>query len=253
MRVDVFLVENSLAKSRGHAKELVEGGSVLVNGMTVTKPSSDISEKDIVEITAPPPRYVSRGGLKLEAALASFGIDVREKVCCDIGSSTGGFTDCLLQHGASRVYAVDSGTDQLARSLRCDPRVVSIERFNARDIAPETIGEKCDVITVDVSFISQTYIMESAVRLLRDGGKYIGLIKPQFECGRQGLGKKGIVKDEKTRSEAVRKVLSYAEEVGMNIISVIESPIRGGDGNTEYLFCGEINKDNMTNKRKGGE
>ena len=253
MRIDVFLVENSLARSRGHAKELIKGGFVLFNGTTVTKSFIDVSEKDIVEVTAPPPKYVSRGGLKLEAGLFAFKIDVDGKICCDIGSSTGGFTDCLLQHGASRVYAVDSGSDQLDPSLKDDPRVISIEKFNARELTIETIGERCDVVTVDVSFISQTYIIENAVRIMKDGGVYIGLIKPQFECGREGLGKKGIVKDEKIRSESICKVLSCAENKGLSIVSVIESPIRGGDGNTEYLFCGVYSSGTTGIIGKGGE
>ncbi len=242
MRLDVFLVDHSNAKSRGHAKELIDGGFVLVNGQPAKKPASDVSETDVVEITAPSPKYVSRGGLKLEAAIASFNIDVRGKICCDVGSSTGGFTDCLLQNGAARVYAVDSGTNQLDPSLKHDPRVISIEQFNARELRPETLGEFCDVVTVDVSFISQSYIIENAVSILKNEGIYLGLIKPQFECGRAGLGKKGIVKDEKIRSDAVSRVISCAEEKGLTIVSVIESPIRGGDGNTEYLFFG-IKKD----------
>ena len=238
MRIDVYLVGASLARSRAHAKELVDGGFVLINGKTVKKSSADVSDSDMVEVTVPPPKYVSRGGLKLEAALESFAIDPTGKICCDIGSSTGGFTDCLLQHGAVKVYAVDSGTDQLDPSLKNDGRVVSIEQFNARELSVETLGELCDIVTADVSFISQTYIIGNAAGVLKDGGIYIGLIKPQFECGREGLGKKGIVKDEKVREEAVQKVLSYAGNKGLRVVSVIESPIRGGDGNTEYLFWG---------------
>ena len=238
MRIDLYLVSTSRAKSRAHAKEMIDGGFVLLNGKTVKKSSVDVLESDVIEVNAPPPKYVSRGGLKLDAALSSFGVDPSGKICCDIGSSTGGFTDCLLQHGAVKVYAVDSGTDQLDPSLREDGRVVSIEQFNARDLSVGTLGEFCDIVTADVSFISQTYIIGRAADVLKDGGIYIGLIKPQFECGREGLGKKGIVKDEKVRLEAVRKVIQYARNEGLRVDSVIESPIRGGDGNTEYLFCG---------------
>lgn len=237
MRLDKAVTERGLLRSRTLAKEYIENGHVTVNGVTVSRPSTDIQDSDMIELSSPLPRYVSRGGLKLEAALDSFGINVNGAVCCDIGASTGGFTDCLLKHGASRVYAVDSGTDQLDPVLRGDGRVVSIEQFNARELNPAVTGVSCDVVTADVSFISQTLIIKPAFSVLRSGGFYIGLIKPQFECGKRFLGKGGIVKDDSARKAAAERVTGYARSLGSVIIGVIPSPIMGGDGNAEFLFC----------------
>ncbi len=238
MRLDLFLVKTGVLRSRTLAKEYVEKGFVTVNGKTVFKPSFEVSEDDKTELSSPLPRYVSRGGEKLEAAIEMFGIDVGGKVCCDIGASTGGFTDCLLQHGASRVFAVDSGTGQIDPKIASDQRVVSVENFNARELTPETFGCLCDVAVVDVSFISQTLIIPAALSVLRSGGEYVGLIKPQFECGRAGLGKRGVVKSQKVRDDAVRSVADAAREYGIQISGVMTSPLTGGDGNTEYLLYG---------------
>ncbi len=238
MRLDVFLVRSGMLRSRTLAKEFIENGSVTVNGIPVFKPSVDVKEDDNVAVVSPLPRYVSRGGEKLEAAILSFEIDVHDKVCCDIGSSTGGFTDCLLQHGAARVFAVDSGTDQIDPELKRDPRVVSIENFNARGLSPETTGILCDLAVADVSFISQTLIIPAAFSVLKIGGEYVGLIKPQFECGRSGLGKGGVVKDSTVRDDAVRLVSVCARENGLDVRGIITSPLTGGDGNTEYLMYG---------------
>lgn len=238
MRLDVYIVRTGMLRSRTLAKEYIENGFVSVNGKTATKPSFDVSGTDAVDVTAPLPRFVSRGGEKLEAALEAFGIDVRNKVCCDVGASTGGFTDCLLKHGALRVYAIDSGTGQIDPELADDPRVVSIENFNARELTPEVTGGFCDVTTVDVSFISQTLIIPAALSVLKTGGEYVGLIKPQFECGRSGLGKGGIVKDRAVREEAVRFVSDFARENGLEVRGITTSPLTGGDGNTEYLMYG---------------
>ena len=236
MRLDVYLSESGLLRSRTVAKEYIGSGRVTVNGDVVTKPSFDVSDSDSVALSSPPPEFVSRGGVKLEAALEAFGISVEGAVCCDIGSSTGGFTDCLLRRGAKTVYAVDSGRGQLDPSLLSDPRVVSVEGFNARDLSPDVTGGLCDVVVADVSFISQTYVIPPAVSVMKSGAVYIGLIKPQFECGRAALGKGGIVRDEKTRRSAVGRVTECAERCGLDLSGVITSPITGGDGNVEYLF-----------------
>lgn len=238
MRLDLFLVKSGMLKSRTLAKDYVEKKYVSVNGTTAVKPSLEVTEADDVAVVAPLPRYVSRGGEKLEAALGSFGIDARDKVCCDIGASTGGFTDCLLQHGAARVFAIDAGTDQIDKKIAGDPRVVSIENFNARKLTPATTGCLCDLVVADVSFISQTLIIPAALSVLKDGGEYVGLIKPQFECGREGLGKGGVVKDRSVRDEAVRRVSEFAAECGLDVRGIITSPLTGGDGNTEYLMYG---------------
>lgn len=238
MRLDVYLSEFSYVKSRTIAKEAIENGSVIINGKVIKKPSYQLNENEDykIEITAPESLYVSRGGIKLEAAIKEFNIDVMGSVCADIGASTGGFTDCLLQHGAYKVYAIDSGSEQLSPILKKDKRVVNIERFNARNLNLQTIGEYCDVATADLSFISQTYVIPNVFSILKNGGVYIGLIKPQFECGREGLGKGGIVKDEKYRKYSVEKVINAAQSANFTVQKVIKSPITGGDGNIEYLF-----------------
>ena len=236
MRLDVFLFENGLAKSRSYAKSLIENGNVTVNGKIQKKPSLDVTDTDMVKVTAELYEYVSRGGVKLEGALQSFQVDVSGMVCVDIGASSGGFTDCLLQNGASRVYAIDSGSGQLAESLRKDSRVVNIENFNARNLCGDDLPELCDIAVTDVSFISQTLIIPAAVSVLDENGIYISLIKPQFECGRAGLGKGGIVKSKKVIFEAVKKVISCAADNGLYCKGLIRSPIKGGDGNTEFLM-----------------
>ncbi len=238
MRLDVYLVKNGMLRSRTLAKEYIEHGSVSVNGNVANKPSLDVSEGDSVAVTAPLPRYVSRGGEKLHAAIERFMIDVRGKVCCDIGASTGGFTDCLLRHGAERVFAIDSGTAQLDPIIAENPRVISIEGFNARELTPDITSGLCDVAVVDVSFISQTLIIPAALSVLKNGGEYVGLIKPQFECGRSGLGKGGIVRSQTVRDEAVRLVSDFGSKRGLEIRGVFPSPLTGGDGNTEYLMYG---------------
>lgn len=239
MRLDIYLTEKNLAKSRSKAAEYITGGFVLVNGKTVTKASAAVSEEDDVVLAGKPYDYVSRGGLKLEGALVRFGVDVTGKTACDIGASTGGFTDCLLKKGAVRVYAVDSGKDQLDDELRKDSRVVSIEGFNARDLTYDTIGERCSVIVSDLSFISQTYIIPVLPGIAQEDAVFVSLIKPQFECGREALNKNGIVKDKKFHMAAIRKVLSCAAEYGFSPTALMKSVIKGGDGNVEYLFLAE--------------
>ena len=226
MRADVFLAQNQLAASRETAKKLIEGGCVRVGGKTVSKPSCELpdgTDPASVEIeVSPETRYVSRGGLKLEAALDAFGISVCGLRALDIGASTGGFTDCLLSRGAAQVTAVDSGHGQLSARLAADSRVRSLEAGY-------------DIAVMDVSFISQTLILPVIPALLRDGGELVSLIKPQFEVGRADVGKGGIVRSAAARERAVTAVRTAADAVGLKCCGVITSPIQGGDGNTEYL------------------
>ena len=235
MRADLYLFQNGYVKSRQRAKMLIDEGNVKINGKIVTKPSLEISDgENFIEILDSCP-YVSRGGLKLEAILKLTNADIENKVCLDIGASTGGFTHCLLKNGAKKVYAVDSGSEQLDKLLINDSRVVSMENYNARNINIDDIGECVDIITIDVSFISQTLIMPNASKLLKDGGIYFSLIKPQFEVGRALIGKGGIVKDKKARLLAIKSVLECARQCGLVCTMLCKSPIQGGDGNVEYL------------------
>ena len=243
VRLDVRLTELGVCESRTKAQELVKCGSVSVNGVTVLKPAFPVEEADTVcadtESLCP---YVSRGGLKLKAALDCFSLNVSGAVCIDIGASTGGFTDCLLKEGAAKVYAVDSGTSQLHPSLRSDERVRCMENTNARYITESDIGESVDIAVMDVSFISQTKLFPAIVSVLKDNGILISLIKPQFEVGKSGIGKGGIVKDTKLRERAVDNVLESAKAYGLVCRGKMLSPIKGGDGNTEYLAIFELNK-----------
>ncbi len=236
-RLDVYLAETGKAKSRSFASECIKKGLVTVNGKITDKPSFAVEDTDRVEITALPYEYVGRGGLKLEAALDAFGIDVGDKTAVDIGASTGGFTDCLLRRGAVKVAAVDSGHGQLDEALREDERVINIEGYNARYLKAEDIGFSPDIAVCDVSFISQTIIIPAAASVLKDGGMFVSLIKPQFECGKSALGKNGVVKDKWYHAEAIAKVCKSGEENGLNVSGIIKSPIEGGDGNTEFLVC----------------
>ena len=237
MRLDKYLSDNSLVKSRTHARELIEAGFVLVDGREIKKPSHDVSEEAKVEITGDICPYVSRGGLKLERAIESFCVDVAGKTALDIGASTGGFTDVLLQNGAVKVFAVDSGHGQLADKLKSDRRVVSLEGFNARNLRQGDLGAAVDIAVCDVSFISQTLIHGAAYDCLKDGGIFIGLVKPQFECTRDALSKGGIVKEVKCRFYASERVYDSLKNIGFSVTGFDISPISGGDGNTEYLIC----------------
>ncbi len=241
MRLDVYLCEKKLAKSRTAAAKLIAKGLVTVNGKVTVKSSENVGENDVIEASADEEcRYVSRGGLKLEAALKEFNADVSGKVCVDIGASTGGFTDCLLKHGAAKVYAVENGSAQLDGTLETDSRVVSMENVNARYMTSGSLPEKCDAAVMDVSFISQTLIYDAVYQLLSDDGVLITLIKPQFETsltssGRKLLGKNGIIRDDKARNEILNKIREAAENKGFAMEKYIVSPIKGGDGNVEYL------------------
>lgn len=236
MRADVFLTEGAYVPSRQRARILIERGCVRIDGVTVTKPAQNISDGPHTVTVEDDLPYVGRGGLKLAGALDAFGIDPAGHTALDIGASTGGFTDCLLQRGASRVVAVDSGIGQLSPKLLSDARVISMEHTNARALTPAQIGGRVDLIVMDVSFISATYIIPQFPALLDEGGDAVVLIKPQFEVGRTMLGKGGIVKDRRAHRYAVERVLQSAEAVGLCALGLIASPIAGGDGNREFLI-----------------
>ena len=236
MRVDIYLAAAGYTASRKKAQDLIDAGAVIIDGDTVKKSSALINEAvphDVVIEQMFP--YVSRGGVKLEAALDAFKINVNRKKAVDVGASTGGFTDCLLKRGAAEIYAIDAGTDQLHESLRADKRVHSIEGFNARELSLDITNGECDIAVADVSFISQTYIIAQISSVLREGGVFISLIKPQFEAGRSALGKNGVVTNSAYRFLAAKRVISFAVENGFDCLSLIRSPIDGGDGNREYL------------------
>ncbi len=233
-RLDQLLVELGLAESRTKAQALILAGQVMVDGQKAAKPGHAVAADARIELLQSP-RYVGRGGLKLEAALAQFALDVSGRVCADIGSSTGGFTDCLLQHGAARVYALDVGSGQLDWKLRGDPRVVVREGINARYLEAGDLGEPVDLVVMDVSFISATLIVPAAVSLLKEAGEMVILVKPQFEAGRGQVGKGGIVRDPELQAQACERVARRVEESGFRT-SVIESPILGAEGNKEFLL-----------------
>ena len=238
MRIDLYITLNNPMLTRSKAQKLIEENRVKVNGKIVTKASFDVDDGSCVEIIASQEtEYVGRGGYKLEHALKSFDVDVKDKTALDIGSSTGGFTQCLLLNGAKRVYAVDSGKGQLAAELLADERVVSIEGFNARNLTTDEIGG-CfmDVVVMDVSFISQKLLYPAILRVAKSGADVITLIKPQFEAGKQNVGKKGIVKDDKIRNKCIDDIIEYAKSMGFEYISHTDSPILGGDGNKEFLL-----------------
>ena len=234
VRLDRLLVDRGLADSREKAQALIMAGEVLLNGQKAAKPGQPVAPDAAVEVLARPP-YVSRGGLKLAAALRHFAIDVTGQVCLDIGSSTGGFTDALLQAGAARVHAVDVGAGQLAWSIRTDPRVVLHEGLNARELRFDDIGELVSLIACDVSFISVTLILPAAVPLLQPAGRMVILIKPQFEVGKGQVGKGGIVRDPALHQAACVRVESAVRSLGF-VTSMMESPIFGAEGNKEFLL-----------------
>ena len=235
MRLDLYLFSSSLVKSRTEAKGFIASGAVAVNGKTVTKPSYEVSERDDIAVDTSGRRFVSRGGIKLEHALSCFSVNPSGRICLDVGASSGGFTDCLLKAGAVRVIAVDSGSGQLVTEIREDSRVSVFENYNARYMLPSHFDYIPSLAVMDVSFISATYIIPSVYSVLGDNGDYVLLIKPQFEVGRSGLKKGGLVKDDTTAELAVKRVIDFAMGVGFSFVGVTKSPITGGDGNTEYL------------------
>ncbi len=241
-RLDVILVNRGFAPSREKAKAIIMSGNVYVNGQKEDKAGSmfDVSRMQL-EVRGTQLKYVSRGGLKLEKAINSWGIALAGLVCMDIGASTGGFTDCMLQNGAAKVYSVDVGHGQLAWKLREDQRVVCMEKTNFRYMVPQDIQEKLDFASVDVSFISLTKILIPARNLLRDGGQMVCLIKPQFEAGREKVGKKGVVRERCVHEEVIHKVIDFADAIGFTPLHLEYSPIKGPEGNIEYLV--HIQKD----------
>lgn len=245
MRFDVYLVENGYFESRKKASDAVKAGFVSVDGKVIKKNSYIIDGTHDITISQEVCPYVGRGGYKLEEALRRFSVDPKGCVCIDVGASTGGFTDCLLKNGASKVYAVDSGKDQLHMSLRGDSRVVCMEGINARYLNVEQLEEHCDIAVMDVSFISQTLLYEAVASVLKKNGYFISLIKPQFEAGKDNLGKNGIVKDEGVRVKVCEFIKEKAKEYGFENISVIDSPILGGDGNKEFLALFKLTNKNI--------
>ncbi len=234
-RLDVLLVQRGLAPSREKAKTMIMEGNVFVDGDREDKAGSTFDVEAKIEVKGSTLKYVSRGGLKLEKAMTHFGISLEDKVCMDIGASTGGFTDCMLQNGAVKVYSVDVGYGQFAWKLRQDPRVVCMEKTNIRYVTPEDIGDALDFASVDVSFISLTKVLGPARALLKEHGEMVCLIKPQFEAGREKVGKKGVVRDKAVHEEVIHKVIDFAVEIGFMVKNLEYSPIKGPEGNIEYL------------------
>lgn len=235
-RLDILVVEKGLASSREQAKALIMAGQIFVGGSREDKPGSLFEDSAEIQIHGKSLPYVSRGGLKLEKALDAFGLDLQDKICLDIGASTGGFTDCMLQNGAAKVFAVDVGYGQLAYKLRMDPRVVCLEKTNVRYLIPEVLGEAGDFASVDVSFISLNLVLPPLLALLKEEAELVLLVKPQFEAGREKVGKKGVVRDKAVHREVLEKVCAKARELGCGILGLSYSPIKGPEGNIEYLL-----------------
>ncbi len=235
-RLDVLLVNRGLAASREKAKAVIMAGIVYVDGQKEDKAGATFVDTVNIEVRGNTLKYVSRGGLKLEKAMSHFGLSLEGKVCMDVGASTGGFTDCMLQNGAVKVYSIDVGHGQLDWKLRNDPRVVCMERTNIRYVTPEDIGEPASFVSIDVSFISLTKVLTPVRELLAENGEIVCLIKPQFEAGREKVGKKGVVRDPKVHLEVIRAVMDFASSIGFEILHLEFSPIKGPEGNIEYLL-----------------
>ncbi len=235
-RLDVLLVNRGLAASREKAKAIIMSGIVYVDGQKEDKAGSNFQEEVNIEVRGNTLKYVSRGGLKLEKAMNNFGVTLEDKICMDVGSSTGGFTDCMLQNGATKVYAVDVGHGQLDWGLRNDPRVVCMEKTNIRYVTPDQIDDKVDFASIDVSFISLTKVFPAVKELLTAVGEIVCLIKPQFEAGREKVGKKGVVRDISVHREVIEKVTDFAVEMDFKLLNLDFSPIKGPEGNIEYLL-----------------
>ena len=235
-RLDVLLVKRGLAVSREKAKAVIMSGCVYVENQKEDKAGSMFADTANIEVRGNTLKYVSRGGLKLEKAMNNFGVTLQDKICMDVGSSTGGFTDCMLQNGAVKVYAIDVGHGQLDWKLRNDERVVCMERTNIRYVTPDDLQEPADFSSIDVSFISLTKVLLPVYHLLKSGGEVVCLIKPQFEAGREKVGKKGVVRDAKVHQEVIEKVMEYANSIGFAPQHLEFSPIKGPEGNIEYLL-----------------
>lgn len=235
-RLDVLLVKRNLADSREKAKALIMSGIVYVNGQKEDKAGTTFDETAPIEVRGNTLKYVSRGGLKLEKAMTHFGVELKDKICMDVGASTGGFTDCMLQNGATKVYSVDVGHGQLAWKLRNDERVVCMEKTNIRYVTHENIPDEIGFSSIDVSFISLTKVLGPVKALLKDDGQVVCLIKPQFEAGREKVGKKGVVRDKAVHLEVIEMVIAFAKSIGFEILNLEFSPIKGPEGNIEYLL-----------------
>ena len=235
-RLDVFLTEKGLSESREKAKAMIMAGLVFVNSQKQDKPGFSVNEDDRIEIKEGALPFVSRGGLKLQKAISEFGFKLDDMVCMDIGASTGGFTDCMLQSGAKKVYAIDVGYGQLAWKLRNDSRVVCLERTNIRYITEEQVPETVDFASIDVSFISLTYVLPVLYNFLKENGSVVCLVKPQFEAGKDKVGKKGVVREISTHKEVVKKIVDFSLENGFSPLGLSYSPIKGPEGNIEYLL-----------------
>ena len=235
-RLDVLLVNRGLADSREKAKAIIMSGNVYVDGQKEDKAGSSFNETVNIEVRGNTLKYVIRGGLKLEKAMENFDVTIEGKICMDVGSSTGGFTDCMLQNGAVKVYSVDVGHGQLAWKLRNDERVVCMEKTNIRYVTPEDIADKIDFSSIDVSFISLTKVLLPVKNLLTDDGQIVCLIKPQFEAGREKVGKHGVVRDKAVHIEVIEMVINYAISIGFEILNLEFSPVKGPEGNIEYLL-----------------
>jgi 23S rRNA (cytidine1920-2'-O)/16S rRNA (cytidine1409-2'-O)-methyltransferase len=235
-RLDVLLVNNGYAASREKAKAIIMSGIVYVNGQKEDKAGSTFDAEAQIEVRGHTLKYVSRGGLKLEKAIAEFGIDPSGKICMDVGASTGGFTDCMLQNGAVKVYSVDVGHGQLDWKLRNDPRVVCMEKTNIRYVLPQDIPDRIALSSIDVSFISLSKVLPAVHELLEDEGEVAALIKPQFEAGREKVGKKGVVRDKAVHVEVIEACVGYASANGFEVLGITYSPIKGPEGNIEYLY-----------------
>lgn len=242
-RLDVLLVKKGLAASREKAKAVIMAGEVFVENQREDKAGQMFPISAKIEVRGRKMKYVSRGGYKLERAMEVFAVQCGDAVCMDVGASTGGFTDCMLQNGARYVYAVDVGTNQLAWTLRQDERVCSMERTNIRYVTPEDIGEEIDFVSVDVAFISLTKVLMPIQALMKENARIVCLIKPQFEAGREKVGKKGVVRDKAVHEEVIEMVINYARSIGFDILGFDYSPIRGPEGNIEYLLYMENRTD----------
>ena len=235
-RLDVLLVQKGLFESREKAQAQIMAGKIFIDGRRVDKCGERVKVTAEIEFKGQEMPYVSRGGYKLEKAIKEFSMDLKEKTCLDIGASTGGFTDCMLQNGAKKVFSIDVGYGQFAWKLRTDPRVVCMERTNIRYVTPEDLGEKADFASIDVSFISLKKIMPAVVSLLSDNGEVIALIKPQFEAGKEKVGKKGVVREKSTHEEVITSIVNYLYDENLNILDLSFSPIKGPEGNMEFLI-----------------
>lgn len=232
----MLLVKRNLAASREKAKAIIMTGNVFVNGQREDKAGSTFKEDALIEVKGNPMKYVSRGGYKLEKAIDLWQVPLQDKICMDVGSSTGGFTDCMLQNGAQKVYAIDVGTNQLAWKLRQDERVISMEKTNIRYVTREDIADFIDFFSVDVAFISLKKVLEPVKALLTQEGQGVCLVKPQFEAGREKVGKKGVVRDPKVHREVLEQIMQYVLSIGFEILELSFSPIKGPEGNIEYLL-----------------